>query len=140
MHIFVSIIGLGGAHLTPPTREEAVNSAWLTGCVLPWTDSDLYRLGFSLTMTDSRHDGDQGLEVRMPVTGVAAAGQDLTAGRVAPNGKFFEMRGVEADTGDGTVETEREICQEKGGALIARDTGNVGKNAVQDRETWTKYL
>jgi hypothetical protein len=25
----------------------------------------------------------------MPVTGVAAAGQDLTAGRVAPNGKFF---------------------------------------------------
>ncbi len=85
------IIGLAGAHLTPPTREEAVNSAWLTGCVLPWTDWDLYLLGLSLTMTVSRHDGDRGQEARpgMPVTGVAAAGQDLTAGRVAPNGKFF---------------------------------------------------
>jgi hypothetical protein len=97
-------------------------------------------------MTDSRHDGDQGLEARpgmsMPVTGVAAAtGQDPTAGRVAPNGKFFEMRGAAADTGDGTVETERKICQEKDdNTLIARDTGDVGKNAVQDRETWTKYL
>ncbi len=88
------IKGLGGAHLALPTREEAVNSAWLTGCVLPWTDWDLYLLGLSLTMTDSRHDGDQGLEARpgtsMSVTVVAAAaGQDLTAGRAAPNGKFF---------------------------------------------------
>jgi hypothetical protein len=41
------------------------------------------------------------------------------------------MRGVEADTGDGTAETEREICQEKDGTLIARDTGDVKKSDVQ---------
>jgi hypothetical protein len=97
-------------------------------------------------MTERRHDGDQGLEARpgtsMSVTGVATAGQDLTAGRVAPNGNFFLiiLREAETDIGDGIAETERKIFQEKGGALIVRDTGDVGKNAVQDRETWTKYL
>jgi hypothetical protein len=67
----------------------------------------------------------------MSVTGVAAAEQDPTAGRVAPTGKFFEMRGVEADTGDGTVETERNICQEKDDTLIERETGDVRKSDVQ---------
>jgi hypothetical protein len=68
----------------------------------------------------------------MSVTGVAAAaGQDPTAGRVAPNGKFFEMRGAAADTGDGTAETERDICQEKDDTLIERYIGDVKKSDDQ---------
>ncbi len=48
------------------------------------------------------------------------------------------MRGAAADTGDGTVETERDICQEKDDTLIERDTGDVRKSDVQqeDRKGW----
>jgi hypothetical protein len=137
--VVVSIIGLGGAHLIP-TREEAVNSAWLTGCVLLWTDLDLYRLGLSLMMTD-RQDGDQGLEARPDMSATGGAGQDLTAGLVAPIKEFFLiiMRGAEAGTvitGEDTAETEREIFQEEGGTLIERETGEFRRSAVheEDRE------